>query len=95
MHNLKSNVFDLYAALFQYALQGLVGSDVYLALDTSPLFDRFILIRVALIYPGRAIPVYWSIGISFGVPRPSGSSIGAVKNCLLCYAIWVGIGVSA
>lgn len=61
MHNLKINVFDLYATLFQYALRDLVGTDIYLALDTSQLFDRFILIRVALIYRGRAIPVCWSV----------------------------------
>lgn len=61
MHNLKINVFDLYATLFRYALRDLVGTDIYLALDTSQLFDRFILIRVALIYRGRAIPVCWSI----------------------------------
>jgi hypothetical protein len=61
MHNLKISVFDLYATLFQYALRDLVGTDIYLALDTSQLFDRFILIRVALIYRGRAIPVCWSV----------------------------------
>jgi hypothetical protein len=61
MHNLKINVFDLYATLFQYALRDLVGTDIYLALDTSQLFDCFILIRVALIYRGRAIPVCWSV----------------------------------
>lgn len=61
MHNLRINVFDLYAILFKYALRDLVGSAIYLALDTSQLFDRFILIRVALIYRGRAIPVCWSV----------------------------------
>ena len=61
MHSLKINVFDLYATLFKYALRDLVGADIYLALDTSQLFDRFILIRLALIYRGRAIPVYWSV----------------------------------
>lgn len=61
MHNHRINVFDLYPRLFRYALRDLVGTDIYLALDTSQLFDRFILIRVALVYRGRAIPVCWSI----------------------------------
>jgi hypothetical protein len=61
MHNHRINVFDLYARLFRYALRDLIGTDIYLALDTSQLFDRFILIRVALVYRGRAIPVCWSI----------------------------------
>lgn len=61
MRNPRINVFDLYATLFRYGLRDLAGSDIYLALDTSQLFDRFILIRVALVYHGRAIPVCWSV----------------------------------
>jgi len=61
LHNPKINPFDLYAVLFKYALRDLAGTDIYLALDTSQLFDRFVLVRVALIYRGRAIPVCWSV----------------------------------
>ena len=57
LHNSKIATFDLYAKLFRYALRDLVGNDIYLALDTSQLFDCFVLIQVALVYRGRAIPV--------------------------------------
>jgi hypothetical protein len=61
LHNPKIAVFDLYAILFKFALCHLAGTDIYLAFDTSQLFDRFVLIRVALVYRGRAIPVSWGV----------------------------------
>ena len=38
-----------------------LDSIVYLALDTSDLKNGYILIRLALIYRGRAIPVSWRV----------------------------------
>jgi hypothetical protein len=61
LHNPKIMTFDLYAILFKFALGHLAGSDIYLAFDSSQLFDRFVLIQVALVYRGRAIPVSWSV----------------------------------
>jgi hypothetical protein len=61
LHNPKIEVLGLYTKLFRYALRDLTGSEIFLALDTSQLFDCFVLIRVALIYRGRSIPVAWSI----------------------------------
>jgi len=61
LHNPNIDALGLYAKLFRYALRGLVDSEIFLALDTSQLFDRFVLIRVALIYRGRSIPVAWSV----------------------------------
>lgn len=61
IHNSKIIVLDIYENLFKYAFRGLVGTDIYLALDTSQLFDRFVLIQLSLIYRGRAIPVSWAV----------------------------------
>lgn len=38
LHNPKIEALGLYAKLFRYALRDLVGSGIYLALDTSQLF---------------------------------------------------------
>jgi hypothetical protein len=61
LHNPKIVVLDLYALLFKFALLHLTDTEIYLAFDTSQLFERYVLIRVALVYRGRAIPVSWSV----------------------------------
>jgi len=61
LHNSRIATLELYSILFRYALRDLVGTEINLALDTSQLFDRFVLIRVALVYRGRAIPVSWGL----------------------------------
>jgi hypothetical protein len=61
LHNSKIVTLELYGILLRYALRDLVGTEINLALDTSQLFDRFVLIRVALVYRGRAIPVSWGL----------------------------------
>jgi hypothetical protein len=37
------------------------GQKIYLALDSSSLWDEFVIVRVALIYRGRALPLSWVI----------------------------------
>ncbi len=34
---------------------------VYLALDSSMLWNRFVLVRLALVYRGRALPISWTV----------------------------------
>ena len=48
-------------AILLYALRGWSTRPIYLALDTSMLFDRFCCIRVSMIYLQRAIPVSWKV----------------------------------
>jgi hypothetical protein len=40
LHNPKIVVLDLYALLFKFALLHLTDTEIYLAFDTSQLFDR-------------------------------------------------------
>jgi len=37
------------------------GQRIYLALDSSQLWGRFTVVRVALVYRGRALPVSWIV----------------------------------
>lgn len=50
-----------YAVLFQYALREWTRRPIYLALDTSMLYDRFCCVRISMIYMNRAIPVTWCV----------------------------------
>ncbi len=48
-------------ALAQTAFADWKGHKIYLALDSSSLWDEFVLVRIALIYRGRALPLSWVI----------------------------------
>jgi len=52
---------ELYKPLAQTALSDLRGQKIYLALDGSSLWDEFVIVRLALIYRGRAIPISWVV----------------------------------
>jgi hypothetical protein len=51
----------IYPALIRNALKDWEGECLYLALDSSQLWERFTVVRVALIYRGRALPISWMI----------------------------------
>lgn len=51
----------LYAPLIRQALSEWKVSKLVLALDTSLLWNRYCLIRIALVYRGRAIPLMWQV----------------------------------
>lgn len=61
LHNDKINPQALYRPLIQEALTTWEHETVTLALDTSLLWNRFVIVRLALVYRGRAIPVGWSV----------------------------------
>ena len=50
-----------YAPLFRYALREWTQMPIYLALDTSMLYDRFCCVQISMIYMNRAIPVTWCV----------------------------------
>ena len=50
-----------YAPLFLHAMREWTQMPIYLALDTSMLYDRFCCVRISMIYMNRAIPVTWSV----------------------------------
>jgi hypothetical protein len=52
---------EIYKCLAQAAFGDWAGQRIYLALDSSSLWDEFVLVRVALIYRGRALPLSWVI----------------------------------
>jgi hypothetical protein len=56
---IKENV--IYHALARKALASWAGEKIYLALDSSSLWDRFVIVRMALIYRGRALPLSWLV----------------------------------
>ena len=55
----RIRVHDLYGPIIQAALTEWQDHVIYLALDTSMLWDRFCHIRISVIYRGRAVPLIW------------------------------------
>ncbi len=67
LHNERLDPLKIYRHLVESMLREWHDQALYLALDTSQLWKRFVIIRVSLIYGGRAIPMGW-------VVRASGSA---------------------
>ena len=59
--NEKIQAAAIYRKLAQKALASWAGEVIYLALDSSSLWDRFVIVRIALIYRGRALPLSWMV----------------------------------
>ena len=54
-------VHDLYGPLIQQALSEWGEHVLYLALDTSLLWDKYCLVRISVVFRGRAVPVVWHV----------------------------------
>jgi hypothetical protein len=61
LENPRVEVHALYAPLIQQALAEWGEHTLYLALDTSMLWNRYCLIRLSVIYRGRAVPLVWQV----------------------------------
>jgi len=59
--NDRINANNLYAPLIQRSLTEWGDHTLYLALDTSQLFEDYCLIRVSVVFRGRAVPVDWKV----------------------------------
>jgi len=59
LNNQRIQIHDLYGPIIQEALIEWSENTIYLALDTSMLWDRFCHIRISVIYRGRAVPLIW------------------------------------
>jgi len=59
--NERIEVYTLYGPLIQQALTEWGDHTLYLALDTSRLFDDYCLIRISVVFRGRAIPIVWKV----------------------------------
>ena len=74
--NKRINVHGLYGPIIQEALTEWGENILYLALDTSMLWNQFCLIRISIIYRGRAIPLVWQViehnssSVAFEVYQP-------------------------
>ena len=60
-YNDRIHVSSLYGPLIQGALAEWGDHTLYLALDTSRLLEDYCLIRISVIYRGRAVPVVWRV----------------------------------
>src|SRR5499427_3492132 len=61
LHNDKIDVLALYGPLMTQALAGWGEQALYVALDTSMLWNTYCLIRLSVIYRGRAVPLMWCV----------------------------------
>jgi hypothetical protein len=61
LHNPRVEVQALYTPLIQQSLTEWGQQAVYLALDTTMLWNRYCVIRISLIYRGRAVPLVWEV----------------------------------
>lgn len=59
--NDRIQVHQLYGPVIQHALIEWGEHRLYLALDTSLLWERFCLVRLAVVVRGRAVPLVWRV----------------------------------
>jgi hypothetical protein len=59
--NNRITVEPLYGPLIEQAVVGWVGKRMYVALDTSMVWNTYCLIRLSVIYRGRAVPLVWRV----------------------------------
>lgn len=59
IHNERIKTYKLYGPIIQEVLLEWGQNTIYLALDTTMLWDQFCHIRISVIYRGRAIPLVW------------------------------------
>ena len=61
LENDRIDVHALYGPLLQQALAEWGDAVLYLALDTSLLWESYCLLRISLVYRGRAVPLVWTV----------------------------------
>lgn len=61
LHNERIRPMLIYRPLIEKVLQEWAGETLYLALDTTQLWKRFVIVRLALVYRGRALPLGWVV----------------------------------
>jgi Transposase DDE domain len=61
IHNQRIHPTYLYGRLIQVALADWQDAVLYLSFDTTMLWDQFCVMRLTVVYRGRAIPVIWRV----------------------------------
>lgn len=84
LKNSKINPQKLYIPLVMAALKNCSNQRLYLALDTTVLWNRYCMIHISLICGGRAIPLLWEV-----IEHQSASVAFEVYEPLLRKALWL------
>ena len=79
--NPRVEVQPLYGPLIQQALREGGKHTRYLALDTSMLWNQYCLIRLSLVYRGRAVPVVWEV-VEHGSSRVAHAAYEALRDAV-------------
>jgi hypothetical protein len=89
--NTRIQVSALYVPLVLVALSGWKSHRLYLALDTTVLWDRYCMIHLSVVCCGRAVPLLWrvlehgSATVAFGeykgVLRKAGVAVASSSGC--------------
>ena len=61
LHNEKIRPMLVYQSFVKQMLADWSGATAYVALDTTQLWGQFVIVRLALVYCGRAIPLGWVV----------------------------------
>jgi len=61
LNNTKIEHATIYSKLVKTVFADWGGHRIYLALDSSSLWDEFVIVRIALVYRGRALPLSWIV----------------------------------
>jgi Transposase DDE domain len=61
LDNDKIDVLSLYGPFMQQAVAAWSEQALYVALDTSMLWNTYCLVRLSVIYRGRAVPLVWCV----------------------------------
>jgi hypothetical protein len=61
LENDKIDVLSLYGPFMQQAVAAWSEQALYVALDTSMLWNTYCLVRLSVIYRGRAVPLVWCV----------------------------------
>ena len=78
LDNKRIHVHKLYGPLIQQALAEWGENVLYLALDTSLLWGKYCIIRLSVVYRGRAVPLMSTV-----LAHPSSAvALGVYKNLL-------------
>ncbi len=61
LHNSRINIHRLYKPLIQAALATWGEACLYLSLDTFLYWEEYCLVRLSVVYRGRALPIIWRV----------------------------------
>jgi hypothetical protein len=76
LSNQRIESSSLYGPLIAQALADWREQVLYLALDTSLLWNIYCLVRLAVIYRGRAIPLVWRVVVYLYLADNGNESVG-------------------